>query len=227
MNEKIDVLGVEIDNVKAEAAMEKTVRFLNTESLSTIAVLSVGMLLKAGEDPEYKRLLEQTDLSIIEDKKILEAAGILQKERYKEVEENRYLMRFFDYLDQNKKALVLLCESAEEQNALESFFEKNFPGLIVAGAFALENLVENTDSLINDINGVTAEVILSTLKTPVQEEFIAENRAKLNARIWIGTGKNLKTSGVVELKTGFLGKMIENRIFKKKIIEYQQEKGDS
>ncbi len=43
--------------------------------------------------------------------------------------------------------------------------------------------------LVNAINGSEVDCVLSALSVPLQEDFIAKNRNLLDARVWIGVGK--------------------------------------
>ncbi len=55
MNRKMNVLGVEIDNLTVVEAMERMEAFLKTESLNTIGIINAGVLLEAGEGNELQR----------------------------------------------------------------------------------------------------------------------------------------------------------------------------
>ena len=44
--------------------------------------------------------------------------------------------------------------------------------------------------LINAINGEEVDCVLSALSSPLQEELISKNRNVMNARVWLGLGKD-------------------------------------
>ena len=54
MNRKMNVLGVEIDNLTVVEAMERMEAFLKTESLNTIGIINAGVLLEAGKETSYR-----------------------------------------------------------------------------------------------------------------------------------------------------------------------------
>lgn len=227
MSERIKVLGMEIDNVSVMDAMGLVEEFINTEPLSILAVISAGMLLKAGEDLQYKEKIEHLSLGIIGEKEVLEAAGIQDPERHMEVENNWFLASFLEYAAVNQKKAVVFCEKAVETAALSDYVETAYPELEVVGKFFLEDMTQDADSILNLINGTSTDIIIASLGIPEQENFVFENSSKLNAKIWLGLGKSLNLKKVPELKTGFLEKLIEKRIFKKKISRYQQEEEES
>ena len=54
MNEKINVLGVNIDSFTAKEAMKETIAFLESEPVSVIDVVSVDALMQMNDLPELK-----------------------------------------------------------------------------------------------------------------------------------------------------------------------------
>lgn len=81
MSGKVEVLGVQIDNVSAIEAIRQTEEFLKTDALSCIGTITGSVLMEAGQNEEYKRKIENLDLSIIMDRDVLDAAGIVEAER--------------------------------------------------------------------------------------------------------------------------------------------------
>ena len=56
------------------------------------------------------------------------------------------------------------------------------------GAEAFENCQGGTDAMVNEINALTPDMILSVLPSPDQEHFLMENCEKLSAGLWYGIG---------------------------------------
>ena len=53
----------------------------------------------------------------------------------------------------------------------------------------MESLDEaGVDSLLNEINSETTDVIVSGLKGTRQDKFVMENRSKISAKIWLSLG---------------------------------------
>ena len=227
MDRRMEVLGIQVADVRAAEALTRTQEFLATESLNTVEILTTKMLLEAGENEAYKEIIEQLDMTVLGDKKILEVAEIIDGDYSKEIDNMRYLRGLFRYADYEGLTFVLLCETQEEKESLQTYMNRKFSDIKVPAAFSMDELGEDIDSLINNINGKSPDVIVAMLAVPEQELFLAKVRGKLNARLWLGIGEVLKTAGALDIKQGFIKKMIENRIFKKRVVEYQQEKGDS
>ena len=54
------------------------------------------------------------------------------------------------------------------------------------------------EEIINEINSLEPDCILSVLPSPKQEEFIKDNKSYINARVWMGCGE---VFGVVSSKS--------------------------
>ena len=59
MNEKINVLGVNIDSFTAKEAMKETIAFLESEPVSVIDVVSVDALMQMNDLPELKEKMNE------------------------------------------------------------------------------------------------------------------------------------------------------------------------
>ena len=72
MNEKINVLGVNIDSFTAKEAMKETIAFLESEPVSVIDVVSVDALMQMNDLPELKEKMNEFDMILPGEKLILE-----------------------------------------------------------------------------------------------------------------------------------------------------------
>ena len=80
------------------------------------------------------------------------------------------------------------------------------------------------ESIINEINSVEPDCILSVLPYPAQESFISDAKALLNARVWIGFGlsliqENQKKRPVRKLRRFFLKREFLHLVDKQKEIQ--------
>lgn len=227
MDEKKNLLGVTIDNINTVRALEKVQEFLQTEALNTIGLITVNVLLEASESEKYREHLQQMDLSLVGDREVLEAAGIHSAERRMEAENHWFARSLLEYLAEAGKSLLLISESEEEKTEVLQYLQEHYPKLNIAGACVPDDGKEDADSLVNLVNGISPDVILVTLAPPRQEEFMAENKAKLLARILFGTGKIFCRGESAELKPGFLERLWRKRKLRKSLSQCQENKGES
>ncbi|MDY3920224.1 MAG: WecB/TagA/CpsF family glycosyltransferase [Candidatus Limivivens sp.] len=224
MSEKIEVLGVRLDCLSTEEALERAKGFLRGDALRIIGMVTSGILLATERSEEYRQQIEQLNLSIIRDREILEAAGVTMPERLWEAEDNWFLPAFLEYLGEEKRSLVLVAETAADREKLASELKETYPQLNLVGSFSFEETAGgDTDALLNRLNGISADVILAALPSPQQENFAYLNRQKLNSRIWIGIGKNGGIQKGMKARQKFLERILEKRTFRKRVAEFSEE----
>ena len=103
MNEKINVLDVNIDSCTAKEAMKETIAFLESEPVSVIDVVSVDGLMQMNDLSELKARMNEFDLVLPGEKLILEAAE--EARLPKEIDIKLYLKMFMRYLHKNHKRM--------------------------------------------------------------------------------------------------------------------------
>ena len=73
------------------------------------------------------------------------------------------------------------------------------------------------DMVVNAVNGADIDCVISTMSSPLQEDFILKNRSILNAHVWLGLGKevlDLKKTGIM---LGRFTQFITKKIFQKEV----------
>lgn len=226
MERKIEVLGVKIDNIKAEQAVRMYREYLNNDCLNLIEVVSKDMLIKAGKSDELKDWIEKLDMTIPSEKEILEAAEIKDPVRLEEVQHHRLLDLFFKEVIREHKSVFFLTETEEQLALFEAYMKKYYHNLRVAGNYVVENCWGDEDKIVNEINMLTPDVVLSVLGNPLQEQFINTHKHKLNAKIWLGIGKSIKGVHEHQGRRGWLNKLIVKKAFQKKVSAYNNDKGE-
>ncbi len=188
MIKKIDIMGIQLDNYTVREAIRQVEAYLSDNVLNTIESISMQMLLEAEQDEMVKEVVDSLDLSIIGEKEILQVAGVATMQRVKETEENDFAFEFFKRIERNKKSLFILGETDFRVARIKEEIEREFPKIEIVGEYAVENCVGNLEAVINDMNAMTPDVIVSVLPTPMQEHFFLDHRDKMNANIWYGAG---------------------------------------
>lgn len=226
MNSKINVLGVELDNYPVDEALEIVSDYMQNDRLNTIGIVTMQMLMLAGEDEQWKAYLQDLDMSIIGETEILTAAGIEKDGTlYEEIETNEFIARLFWYLIQNQSRVFVLGEMEDEVRSLEKYLIETYPGIQVAGGAVVETLDEaGVDSLLNEINSETADVIVSGLKGTRQDKFVMDNRSKISAKIWFSLGEHPTVQNEAGIKSSWWGNLLKKNTFKRMVTRYKNEK---
>lgn len=220
MIKKVDILGVQLDNYTVREAIMKVEGYLDNNVLNIIECITSQMLINLDTDEVTRNVISSLDLAVIGDKEIIQAAGLGSMQRIRETEENDFYFEFFKRVERNKKTVFLLGEKAERLKEMRTELNKEFPKLEIVGEYAIEDCVGNWEGVINDMNVLTPDVILSVLPNPLQENFLWEHRDKMNANIWYGIGNlsvHKKSHGI----GAFLESMMQRGKLKNSINKYQ------
>lgn len=220
MIKKIDIMGMWLDNYTVREAISKVETYLSDNVMNTIESISMQMLLEAENDPTVQEVIDSLDLSIIGEKEILQAAGVATMQRVRETEENDFSFEFFKRIERNKKGIFLLGETSEKLSRVREELQREFPKLEFVGEYAVENCIGNLEAVINDMNAMTPDVIVSILPTPMQEHFFLEHKDKMNANIWYGTG-GLEICGKRHGLKNFLCSMMHSVRLKNTMNKYK------
>ena len=225
MIKKVDILGIQLDNYTVREAIMCVERYLSNDVLNTIESISLQMLIDSENNPVLKKVISSLDLAVIGEKEIIQAAGLESLQRIRETEENDFYFEFFKRIERNKKSVFLLGETQEKTDALKAELNEDFPKLIFAGEYAIENCIGDLEAVIKDMNATTPDVIISVLPSPLQEEFLNEHRDKMNANIWYGIGGipiHKKKGGIV----AYLKSIIHRGKLKNSISKYDGKEED-
>lgn len=192
MNNKINVLELELHNDTAKEAMQKVVEYMKTEPLNIVEFITSDSLLLSKDDEVLRDNISQADLVLTIEKSFLELAGVTDRRRIQEAENGLLLKMILRYFHKNQSKVFLLAESEEDRIRLAEYFEQYYPGIRLVGMELVSSDRSMDDMILNSINGVEAECVISVLPSPLQETFVVRNRILLNARVWLGLGKNVK-----------------------------------
>ena len=191
MNEKIQVLGLEIDNLTAKDAVKRVVSYMETEPVSVVEMVTMNTIGKFQQDEAAQELFESFDIALASDKGILEAAGETDERRLKEVDELLFIKMVMRFLHKNSARVFLLANDEMDLQKLEIYMQEDYSNIQVMGQATLEENGASDDMLLNLVNGAEADCVLSALPSPVEEKLIFRNQALVNARIWLGFGNLL------------------------------------
>lgn len=223
MIKKIELLGTKIDNYSVKESMLLVETYLNNNVMNTIESVSMKMLVQAEENENLKQTIESLDLAMPGERDILLAAGIKSAQRMKEVSDNAFFMEFAKRIVRNHKKVCLLGETRDRLNHLLDFITQYYERMNIVGCLTLEECSGDIAGTINEINILAPDIILSVLPTPTQEEFLAEQLGKLDAKLWYGLGDNyMKRNGFSRVTDGF-HKIVGKAVFHSKLTKYKQE----
>ena len=239
MHTKTSILGVEVDLVSQSQLYDITKEYLSNDKLNIYFLLTSELIKAAEENEEYRKCLEQADLMLPGEQHMTTIGEELSLLPDVALNYDALLTMAKELTE--KKMVFLLCENNKEKEHLKEYMKEHLPKFTVVGEYCYEENLGD-DQIINMINTFAPDIIISTLPTPLQEEWIVTYCSKVNAKLYIGMGgvidamifenkqppsfiKNLHLEGLYHKIKGS-NNSLRSRIFKRKLAHYNSKKGE-
>ena len=191
MDKKINVLDVEIDNNSAKETMRKVMTYMDKELISVIEMITSDVLVKCKENETLKYNIAQSDLVLAGEKDVLELAGITDRKKLQEADTHLFLKMLLHFFHKNQNKIFILTATEEERTNFKEYLHEFYNGIDIVGAECVPEDQSLDDMILNNINATEPECVISILPPAIQEAFVARNKILLNARIWLGLGKDV------------------------------------
>lgn len=212
MIKEITVAGIKLNSYTALENLIQIGKNLDQNVFTTVEEIYMNTLLLAKEDEAVKEVLEALDVTVIAENGIWDAVGENTSLRRREIEKREFFFQLMRILERNNYSILVLGETTQENADTCEYIAGEFPRLNVVGAKALEECVGAEEGIINDINMIAPDVIISVLPSPIQERFLAGHRAMMSTKLWYGIGSGKISGQKHSLKYLFLKKLREHRL---------------
>lgn len=184
--EKINILGVNVDKVGMNEALEKAKEMLDTDGLSVIYTPNSEIILYASEQEKFCDVINSADLVIPDGIGVVYGSRILKNPLPERVAGYDLSCKILEYLGQTKKSVYLFGAKPGVAESAAKNLESKYPGIVIAGCH--DGYFKDDAPIIEDINSKNPDFLMVCLGFPKQENWIKANRDKLNARLAIGAG---------------------------------------
>lgn len=215
MIKEIYVAGIKLNSYTALENLTKIGTNLDNNVFTTVEEVYMRTLLLAKEDEVVKEVVEALDVTVIAENGIWDAAGENSSLRRREIERREFFFQLMHILERNKYSVFILGEENQEVAATCEYIAGEFPRLNVVGNIALEECTGADEGIINNINLLAPDVIVSVLPSPKQEHFLAENKQMLSTKLWYGIG-----SGKIVGQKHSLKYMLLKAFRKQRLMDY-------
>ena len=199
MKNKIDILGVPVDKITMDAAVNKVRGFIKEEGVHTIFTPNPEIIMIADENPEFKRILTQADMVVPDGIGVVIASKIQKGERLPERVAGYDLVQntMQDAVKHNYKYYFFGSKPKVAELAADKMRQK-YPGIQIVGCRDGYFKEKDIPSIIDDINNSGANIVLVALGAPKQEVWIDTYKEQLhNVKVAIGVGGSL--DGMAEI----------------------------
>ncbi len=186
---KIDVMGVQFDNVTMEEAIEWTAALLKTPGADYCVTPNAEIVYEAMQDASFARLLNEAALVLPDGAGVVLGSKILGTPLKGKVAGIEFADALMGYLAENGKTLYLLGGKPGIAELAAENLQKKHPGLMVCGT--ADGYFKEEQAVVEKINAAKPEVLFVCLGAPKQEKFMKAHQKELEVKFMIGLGGSL------------------------------------
>ena len=182
----VNILGVYVNKYTMEQAVKKAAELIETEGMSMIFTPNSEILLYASNNPDFTKVLNQANMIIPDGIGVVYGARILGEPLKERVAGYDLVCNLFPIMAQKGQSVYLLGAKPSVAEKAAENLTKKYPGLVIAGTH--DGYFKDDDEVIADINRSNPDFLMVCLGFPKQEQWIFDNRDKINTRLAIGAG---------------------------------------
>lgn len=241
MGNKVRIMGMELDILSGEALQNELTDFLGGDHLNVVHLISLDYVDAYEENEQIQETLAEADLILPGEKAILSSSHVDVLATGGMIVDYRMAGEACRQNMLEGKTCYLVLRNRKESKIVCRFLASHHPELKIVGVYTSDSGVTD-EALVNDINTGLPDLVVMSLGTPHEEEWLRDNRAKLNARLCVVLGsvmdmiirENIHIPACLKyLHLGALYTMVaripysnmwRSRIFRKKMDNYNNKK---
>lgn len=194
---KINILGVEFDNLSLEEAVSQGIALANGEGFHYVVTPNPEIVNMAREDESYRTLLNGASLVLPDGIGIVYAAKILKRPITARVPGIDFASGLMECLSKSGARLYLLGAKPGVADKAALRLAGQYPGLTICGTG--DGYFQDSEAVVESIRSAKADVVFVCLGAPKQERWMAEFGPRSGAKLMLGLGGALDVfSGEVQ-----------------------------
>ena len=199
MDNKVDILGVRVDKVNIDQAVDKIFLMLDENKPHTVFTPNSEIILMGYKDKEFCDILNSSDLLTADGIGVVYASKILKNPIEERAAGYDIACRLIEKISESGHSLYLFGGKPGIAEMAKKNLEEEYPFLRIVGTRNGYFKDEDNEEIINDINRSGADIVFVCLGAPKQEKWIYDNKDKMRARVFMGIGGSLDVfAGTVE-----------------------------
>lgn len=186
--DRVELLGITIDNLTMEEAVEDLLTKAKGSSPSQVCFVNADCANIAWNDAEYRAVLASSALVLADGIGMKLAGRMLNNNIRQNVNGTDLLPRLCKLLEKQGLGVYLLGGRPGVAADVESWMKSQFPELLVCGTHHGYFSPEELPAIIAEIRASRAHVLLVALGVPQQEEWVSGHLRESGAMLGMGVG---------------------------------------
>jgi N-acetylglucosaminyldiphosphoundecaprenol N-acetyl-beta-D-mannosaminyltransferase len=195
MTERVTVLGMGIDAVTMDEAIQAFERLIHRRRPALACSLNVDICMKARRDPELRAILRAADLVLVDGTPMMWAARFLRSPLPDRVSGSDFVPAFARAAARAGYRMFLLGAASGVAEQARAWLERRNPRLLVVGTYAppvgFERDASENARAIDNVRRARPDVLFAALGAPKQEKWLFRFRNDLDVPVSMGIGSSL------------------------------------
>lgn len=188
---RLDILGVHVDKVTKEEALDKFKTIVAAEGCQMIITPNSEIVMSASKDAQLKTIINDAEMVIPDGIGLVYASRIMGQPLKERVTGIDFLESALSYLNGKRGSIFLLgSKPGVAPKAAEKMKEK-YPGLHIAGTYHGYFNESDEKEIVKNINDAGPDLLCVALGSPKQEKLVKKYQNQLNVKAAIGIGGSL------------------------------------
>lgn len=191
MSDKIDILGVRVDSLTMQQAVERVEQFMDKRTPVLVATANAEMIMRATRDRELMTILNNAALVVPDGAGTVWAArrlGCRMPERVAGYDLAQQLMKA---APENNRRIYFFGSAPGVAEKAKAKAEILYPGIQIVGIRNGYFSPNDEAEIIRDIKKAKPDILLAALGVPKQEKWLAAHMDELQVPVSIGVGGTL------------------------------------
>ena len=189
MSERIDVLGVEFDNVTMAEAVDAAYALQSEKRAAYVVTPNPEIVMCCREDAEAAEAVRGAALTIPDGIGVIYGAKILKTPLKEKVPGCDFTLALMDKMQAEGRSVFLFGAKPGVADLAAERLHRQFPGLRFVGTN--DGYFTDDTPIIEKINAAAPDLLLVCLGAPKQEKWMHTNAPKLDVGLMIGAGGSL------------------------------------
>lgn len=199
MNERVNILGVEIDAVTMAQAVKKIENLIAEKKSSIVATANAEMLMMSTHDEELKKILNEAALVVPDGAGTVWAAHHLGFEMPERVAGADLVQEIMKIAPSRNIKFFLFGSAPGVADKAKLKAEELYPGIKIVGTRNGYFSAQDEPKILAQIKNSQPDILLAALGVPKQEKWLSAHKDELKIPVSIGVGGTLDVmAGVVK-----------------------------
>lgn len=191
MRNTVNILGVNVDKVTFDEALNAAEALVNSDGVSAIFTPNPEIIMCARDDEEMREILNSADLCTADGIGVVYGSKILGDPVPERVAGFDLTCALLERLSKTGDGVFLFGAKPGVAEMAKKNLEEKYPGIVVSGTRNGYFKEADEAEIVAEINKSGAKLLLVCLGAPKQEKWIASHKAELKVNLCMGVGGTL------------------------------------